>query len=70
MQTGTEHPNATLVREGMEAFDRGDIEAYGATLSDDIVWHQIGAPTLQRQGRDEGEHAGAGRGLEHHHRGP
>ena len=46
MQTGTEHPNATLVREGMEAFDRGDIEGYGATLSDDIVWHQIGAPTL------------------------
>jgi ketosteroid isomerase-like protein len=46
MQTGTEHPNATLVRKGMEAFDRGDIEGYGATLSDDIVWHQIGAPTL------------------------
>ena len=51
MQTGTEHPNATLVREGMEAFDRGDIEGYGATLSDDIVWHQIGAPTLN--GKDE-----------------
>jgi ketosteroid isomerase-like protein len=51
MQTGTEHPNAKLVREGMEAFDRGDIEAYGATLSDDIVWHQIGAPTLN--GKDE-----------------
>ena len=46
MQTGTEHPNAKIVREGMEAFDRGDIEGYGATLSDDIVWHQIGAPTL------------------------
>ena len=51
MQTGTEHPNATLVREGMDAFNRGDYEAYGASLADDIVWHQIGAPTLN--GQDE-----------------
>jgi len=51
MQTGTEHPNATLVRQGMDAFNRGDYEAYGALLADDIVWHQIGAPTLN--GQDE-----------------
>jgi len=46
MQTGTEHPNVTLIREGMDAFNNGDIDAYAAQLSDDIVWHQIGAPTL------------------------
>ena len=51
MQTGTEHPNVTLVREAMQAFDRGDMEAYGPRCSDDIVWHQIGAPTLN--GKDE-----------------
>jgi len=46
MQTGTEHPNVALIREGMEAFNNGDINAYAEQLSDDIVWHQIGAPTL------------------------
>ena len=46
MQTGTEHPNVALIREGMEAFNNGDIDAYAEQLSDDIVWHQIGAPTL------------------------
>ena len=46
MQTGTEHPNVTLIREGLEAFNNGDINAYADQLSDDIVWHQIGAPTL------------------------
>jgi ketosteroid isomerase-like protein len=51
MQTGTEHPNAKLVREGLDAFNSGDYEAYGTTLADDIVWHQIGAPTLN--GQDE-----------------
>jgi ketosteroid isomerase-like protein len=51
MQTGTEHPNAKLVREGLDAFNSGDYDAYGASLADDIVWHQIGAPTLN--GQDE-----------------
>jgi len=46
MQTGTEHPNVTLLREAMQAFDSGDMEAYASVLADDIVWHQIGAPTL------------------------
>ena len=46
MQTGTEHPNVTLIREGLEAFNNGDINAYADQLSDDIIWHQIGAPTL------------------------
>ena len=70
MQTGTEHPNATLVREGMGAFSRGDFEAYGATLADDIVWHQIGAPTLNGKDEMRENNAGPGRWLEHHHRDP
>jgi uncharacterized protein len=45
-QTTSEHPNAQLVRNGMDAFNRGDMEAYAALISDDVVWHQIGAPTL------------------------
>jgi ketosteroid isomerase-like protein len=46
METTTEHPNVKLVRDGMEAFNRGEIDTYVKSLSDDIVWHQIGAPTL------------------------
>jgi uncharacterized protein len=36
---GEEHPNAKLVREGFEAFERGDMERMNQLLSDDIVWH-------------------------------
>jgi uncharacterized protein len=45
-QKTSEHPNAQLVRQGMDAFNRGDMEAYAALIADDVVWHQIGAPTL------------------------
>jgi ketosteroid isomerase-like protein len=51
MQTTAEHPNATLYRRGMEAFDAGDMQSYADLLADDIVWHQIGAPTLH--GKEE-----------------
>ena len=69
MQTGTEHPNATLVREGMEA-STAATSTPTPTLSDDIVWHQIGAPTLH--GKQEMAEIDAGRrhGLEHHDRDP
>jgi ketosteroid isomerase-like protein len=33
------HPDARLVREGFEAFERGDMEWMNDHLSDDIVWH-------------------------------
>jgi ketosteroid isomerase-like protein len=39
IMTHHEHPNVTLVREGFEAFARGDMEWMDAHLSDDIVWH-------------------------------
>jgi hypothetical protein len=47
MQASTEHPNATLVRQGLEAFNRGEMQAFAAIVADDVVWHQIGAETLQ-----------------------
>jgi ketosteroid isomerase-like protein len=34
-----EHPNARLVREGFEAFERGDMETLNRLLSDEVVWH-------------------------------
>ena len=45
-QTTTEHPNAKLVREGLEAFNRGDLQAFANLIADDVVWHQIGAETV------------------------
>jgi uncharacterized protein len=44
--TTTEHPNARLVREGLEAFNRGEIEGFADLIADDVVWHQIGADTV------------------------
>jgi|SRR5918996_1695724 ketosteroid isomerase-like protein len=46
-QTTAEHPNATLVRRGMEAFNRGEMEAMDAFIADDVVWHQIGRETVR-----------------------
>jgi ketosteroid isomerase-like protein len=46
METRTEHPNATKAREAMDSFNRGDIQAFADYLADDVVWHQIGAETL------------------------
>ncbi len=38
-----DQPYAQLVREAMEAFNRGDYDAFGALIADDVVWHTIGA---------------------------
>ncbi len=37
-----EHPSATLVREGLNALNRGDIQAMADMLADDVEWHEIG----------------------------
>jgi uncharacterized protein len=37
--THEEHPNATLVREGYEAFQRGDMQWMDEHISDEVVWH-------------------------------
>src|SRR5947208_12084431 len=34
-----EHPNAALVKEGFEAFQKGDTAWMDRHMSDDIVWH-------------------------------
>jgi ketosteroid isomerase-like protein len=35
-----EHPNATIIREGYEAFNRGDTGSLFAVFSDGILWHE------------------------------
>jgi len=39
----SEHPNATLVREGFEAFEKGDMEWMDKHMADDVVWHVGGS---------------------------
>lgn len=41
-----EHPNATLVRRGYDAFNTADIEAMGDVLAEDVVWHEPGRSVL------------------------
>ena len=36
------HPNEQAVREGFEAFSRGDVNAASPLLADDVVWHFAG----------------------------
>lgn len=47
----TEHPNATLVRRGLEAFNTRDMEGINAFIADDVTWHQIGGETAH--GKEE-----------------
>jgi ketosteroid isomerase-like protein len=41
-----EHPNVAVFREVHEKFKQGDLESIFDALADDVVWHQIGGPTL------------------------
>jgi ketosteroid isomerase-like protein len=34
-----EHPNVALVREGMDAMARGDMDWMSEHIADDVVWH-------------------------------
>jgi ketosteroid isomerase-like protein len=38
-----EHPNATIIREALDAMNRGDNAAVAARFADDVEWHEIGA---------------------------
>jgi len=42
-----EHPNVAIFREVHTKLQRGDFEAVFEALDDEVVWHQIGAETLQ-----------------------
>ena len=37
--THHEHPNVAVVREGFQAFERGDMGWMDQHLADDVVWH-------------------------------
>ena len=41
-----DHPNAELVRKGLDAFMKGDMAAVNELLADDIVWHVGGNSQL------------------------
>ena len=56
-----EHPNAKLVREALEKFNRRDMQAYDALIADDVVWHQIGAPDVHGK-QEMAEQMGANTG--------
>jgi ketosteroid isomerase-like protein len=43
-----EHPNVALARQLADALERGDLEAVGSVLADDIVWHEIGRAEPRR----------------------
>lgn len=45
-----DHPNAARFRAAFESFNAGDSDAFGAMLSEDVVWHTIGGETMH--GRD------------------
>jgi len=40
--TATDHPNATLFRQGYEAFNRGDLDGVRETFAPNIIWHVSG----------------------------
>lgn len=50
-----EHPSATLIRRGVEAFRRGDAAWIRQHVVDDIIWHVGGSTPLSGiyRGKDE-----------------
>jgi uncharacterized protein len=50
-----EHPNAARVRDALDAYNRGDLDALRSFLADDIVWHVGGSHPLSGdyRGRDD-----------------
>lgn len=50
-----EHPNVQLVREGFDAFERGDAQWMADHMSDDVVWHIGGKSKLagEYRGKDK-----------------
>ena len=47
----SEHPNATLMREALQAMNAGQVEAMSQYIADDVVWHYIGG-TEPLRGKD------------------
>jgi ketosteroid isomerase-like protein len=40
------HPNGELIREGFEAFAKGDMDTVSRLFDDDIKWHAAGTSAL------------------------
>jgi len=38
-----DHPNVEAARAGIEAFMKGDLETFGASVADDATWHVPGS---------------------------
>jgi len=51
----SEHPNATLVRDGFERFVRGDVAGLIGLFADDAVWHVPGANAMAGDYRGRAE---------------
>ena len=49
------HPNGTLIREGFEAFAKGDMETIARLFDDDIVWHASGTSVLSGEFKGKAE---------------
>jgi len=48
------HPNGELIREGFEAFAKGDMDTISRLFDDDITWHAAGTSVLsgEYQGKE------------------
>jgi uncharacterized protein len=46
MATTAQHANVERARRAYEAFDKGDMEAVGEVMADDILWHAGGSNVL------------------------
>ncbi len=49
------HPNEDRIRQGFEAFSKGDMEAVGQLFADDVAWHVPGRNPIagDYRGKDE-----------------
>lgn len=54
-----DHPNATMIRDQMDAMERGDWDTVNAMLADDVVWHEIGSDEPVRGKRALADRMGA-----------
>ena len=41
-----EHPNAAILRQALDAFNRGEMQQFADIVADDVEWHQIGEPEV------------------------
>jgi len=44
----SDHPNAAIARQLLNALNSGDVQAMADGIDDDVIWHEIGNPTPVR----------------------